>query len=1068
MWCALGWLLVLVGAGVWDGAATAVTTGTTVTADIGSETTVVDDFDAVAGWTAHPADGVELAIRSDAGWRGRCLRLDFRFLAGSGYAVARKELALELPENYAFSFRIRGKCAPNHLEFKLIDSTGGNVWWSVRRDLRFPDHWQAFTIKKRQIQFAWGPQGGGEIHHVAAIELAITAGQGGTGSVWIDALELRELPPPGAAPPPIRASASTARDAHDPQLGVDEDPRTAWWSDAADRVPWIAFDLGGPREYGGLVLDWMPDRYASDYDVEASDDAVTWQKLRAVRGSNGGRDYLYLPESESHYLRVRVGRSAGSDGVALAEASLQPLEWSASRAAFFQAVARDAPRGTFPRGMSGEQPYWTVVGVDVDAREALLGEDGAIETGRGRFSIEPFLFADGKLATWSDARIVQTLDGGRLPIPTVEWDLDGLHLGVTAFGTGKAGASSIVMRYRIRNRGSAPSQATLFLALRPFQVNPPFQTLNLEGGTAPIRDIAGAGRTVRVNGERAVFCLTPPTGFGAATFDAGDVVAEHLRAGRLPPQKHVRDAFEAASGALAFRLDLPAGGDREVDVLVPLYPASPAPPLRDAGSGQRWAASALEQCRKSWEERLGRVTVRLPEAAAPVVASLQSQLAYILINRAGPAIQPGTRSYARSWIRDGALTSSALLRLGHPEAARAFIEWYAPHQYPSGKIPCVVDTRGPDPVPEHDSSGEFIFLVAEYYRYTGDRALAERMWPRVQRAAAYLDSLRQERRTPQYEAADQRMFFGLLPPSISHEGYSAKPMHSYWDDFFALRGFADAAFLAGELGRAADQTRLEAVRSEFERELGASIAAAMHHHGIDYIPGCADLGDFDATSTTIALSPVGAEAALPPQALRRTFEKYYEFFRARRDGEPWEAFTPYEVRTIGTCVRLGWRERAGELLDWFLSQQRPAGWRQWPEVVWRDSRAPHFLGDLPHTWVGSDYVRSVLDMLAYERGDTLVVGAGVPAPWMEGPGLEVRDLCTSLGRLSYTMRALDTGVDVNIEAGLRVPPGGIVIRPPLPGPVRAVTLDGSPTRPEAGGSIVVRRLPATLRFLTGS
>jgi hypothetical protein len=32
--------------------------------------------------------------------------------------------------------------------------------------------------------------------------------------------------------------------------------------------------------------------------------------------------------------------------------------------------------------------------------------------------------------------------------------------------------------------------------------------------------------------------------------------------------------------------------------------------------------------------------------------------------------------------------------------------------------------------------------------------------------------------------------YGLLPESISHEGYSAKPMHSYWDDLWALKGYA--------------------------------------------------------------------------------------------------------------------------------------------------------------------------------------------------------------------------------------------------------------------------------------
>ena len=113
-------------------------------------------------------------------------------------------------------------------------------------------------------------------------------------------------------------------------------------------------------------------------------------------------------------------------------------------------------------------------------------------------------------------------------------------------------------------------------------------------------------------------------------------------------------------------------------------------------------------------------SIELPPAAHDVVESVRSQLAYILVNRAGKAIQPGTRAYARSWIRDGALTSSALIRLGHAQEAREFLEWYAPYQFENGKIPCVVDRRGADPVPEHDSSGEFMYAEPE-----GGRSLLE-------------------------------------------------------------------------------------------------------------------------------------------------------------------------------------------------------------------------------------------------------------------------------------------------------------------------------------------------------
>jgi hypothetical protein len=457
------------------------------------------------------------------------------------------------------------------------------------------------------------------------------------------------------------------------------------------------------------------------------------------------------------------------------------------------------------------------------------------------------------------------------------------------------------------------------------------------------------------------------------------------------------------------------------------------------------------------------VTLELPDSAAAVAEAVRAQVGFIMVNRDGPAIQPGSRAYERSWIRDGSLTCSALLRMGHPEMVREFIEWFGAHQYDNGKIPCCVDTRGSDPVPEHDSHGEFIYLIAEYQRFTGDRASVERWWPRVAKAAAYLDTLRAQRRTAEYQTPEKREFYGLLPPSISHEGYSAKPMHSYWDDLFALRGYRDAAYLAGVLGKSGDQARLERSRNEFFRDLDASIDLAMKKHKIAYIPGCADLGDYDATSTTIALSPVQAWPATD-RRLKQTFEGYWEFFTKRRDGrEAWEAYTPYEWRTVGAFVRLGQRDRAQQALDWFMRGRRPPGFPQWPEVVWKDERAPHFIGDLPHTWCGSDFVRSVLDMLAYEReggkaGDQLVLGAGVPEAWLASRGVSVRGLRTRYGPLDLSLRRTGDTVEAQI-AGVKPPAGGVILDLDTPKDWVA-TIDGKRTSILEGGEIRIDKIPA--------
>ena len=105
-------------------------------------------------------------------------------------------------------------------------------------------------------------------------------------------------------------------------------------------------------------------------------------------------------------------------------------------------------------------------------------------------------------------------------------------------------------------------------------------------------------------------------------------------------------------------------------------------------------------------------------------------------------------------------------------------------------------------MPENDSHGELIFLAASYFRYTGDRATVETVWPHVvEGRGLHRRVCDRQRRTDEYRTGEKRLFFGLLPESISHEGYSARPVHSYWDDFLGIRGLADAAWLARTLGQ---------------------------------------------------------------------------------------------------------------------------------------------------------------------------------------------------------------------------------------------------------------------------
>jgi hypothetical protein len=1023
---------------------------------------LLDGFEDLAPWRVSASDGVKASLRAVEGLEGQALCVDFDFAGVAGYAGVRRDLALDLPPDYEFSFYIRGDAPANNLEFKLIDASGENVWWVNRRDFAFPREWQLVRVKKRHIEFAWGPTSDRTLRRSAALELVVKAGSGGgRGSVCFDQLGLRELPPQTSYPAPA-LQATSAQPGAPASYALDGALSTAWKSDpTAGPAQMLTVDFQQPREFGGVVLHWLAGMFASRYDVEFSDDGRRWRTVRTVVDGNGGRDPLYLPEAETRFLRL-VLHDGPAHAYGLAEIEVKDLAFGASPNAFFEALAREAPRGYFPRGFSGEQSYWTVVGLDGGSEEGLLSEDGALEVGRSGFSVEPFVLIGSELLTWADVQPHHALLEGYLPIPSVAWRHQDLAFQVTAFATGSAARSRLVASYELRNLGAQPQAVTLALAVRPFQVNPPSQFLNTPGGVSPIHALAWDGEAVSVDGARRIFPLARPDAFTAASFDAGSI-PELLATHAWRQTSEVHDAFGYAAGALLYRLRLPPHGSATIGLAVPL--AGPAQPVELQGMAPpEWLQHERQAVAAAWRAKLNRVGFRVPPAAQPLIDTLRTASAHVLINRDGPALQPGSRSYKRSWIRDGALTSEALLRLGHEDVVRDFLRWYAPYQFPDGKVPCCVDARGADPVPENDSHGEFIFLVSELYRYAHDDALLEAMWPRVEAAAGYMEALRQSERHAANTTPERRAFYGLLPASISHEGYWKKPMHSYWDDFWALKGYKEAVAIADALGHAEAAARLARQRDEFRQDLYASLAAATAAHGIAYLPGCAELGDFDATSTTIALDPVGEQAQLPQDLLHTTFERYWQFFVERRDGKvPWDDYTPYELRIVGTFVRLGWRQRAHELLDFFVADRRPPGWNQWAEVVGREPRQPRFVGDMPHGWVASDFIRSALDLFAYERDvdSALVLAAGLPPQWLEGEGVAVENLRTPYGLLSYTLQSRGGRLRLTVAAGLRPPPGGLVFAWPAAEPPGPARLNGQPVRWQ-GAELRIHQLPAEL------
>ena len=166
-----------------------------------------------------------------------------------------------------------------------------------------------------------------------------------------------------------------------------------------------------------------------------------------------------------------------------------------------------------------------------------------LEPDRASFSLEPFLFADGELVTWADAEVSQSL-AQRLPAdPVVALALarsrahhDRLRQRRRRRARARASATGV------ENTGRAPQRVRLFVALRPFQVTPPWQAFQGIGGTSPIRELAWSDGAVA--GER-------PQARGPAR-SAQRLRRRGLRAGRRPAPPRARRAAAAHAGARRF------------------------------------------------------------------------------------------------------------------------------------------------------------------------------------------------------------------------------------------------------------------------------------------------------------------------------------------------------------------------------------------------------------------------------------------------------------------------------------------------------------------------------------
>src|SRR5690606_13884003 len=102
-----------------------------------------------------------------------------------------------------------------------------------------------------------------------------------------------------------------------------------------------------------------------------------------------------------------------------------------------------------------------------------------------------------------------------------------------------------------------------------------------------------------------------------------------------------------------------------------------------------------------------------------------------------------------------------------------------------------------------------------------------------------------------------------------------------------------------------------------------------------------------------------------------------------------------------------------------------------------------------------------------ERDDSLVLAAGVPVDLLDGSGVGIAGLRTASGPLAYRLRREGGSLLLEVDEGLRLPHGGLVLPWPLAGEPGETTIEAGAAEWN-GRELRVTGLPARIRIATAT
>jgi hypothetical protein len=377
------------------------------------------------------------------------------------------------------------------------------------------------------------------------------------------------------------------------------------------------------------------------------------------------------------------------------------------------------------------------------------------------------------------------------------------------------------------------------------------------------------------------------------------------------------------------------------------------------------------------------------------------------IKKGLPAFQVGPTCYRGLWIVDGAFLLEAAAMLGESKDARNGVAYELTYQQPDGRIQVM---------PSYwKENGIVLWTCVRHAQLTQDQAWLETMWPRLERIARFIQTLR--RQTTNTAAVN----YGLLPAGFPDGGIGGS-IDEYTNPYWNLAGLH--AFIQGArwLGKA---EAAEAWQREYDDFLAAFERCARRDmktdpHGNAYLPIRMDGQDLPQRAQWAFChavypgqifakeDPLVASTLAMLQATEREGMVY---------GTGWNAtgIWNYFASFYGHAwLWQGNGRKAAQVLTAYANHAAPT-------LVWREEqslRGEKFtkVGDMPHNWASAEFIRLTIHLLALDRGDEMHLLEGLPPEWL-GPGMVTRlnGVATPFGPLEMSLQVDQAGKSATLS-----------------------------------------------------